>query len=303
MRTLLQILISCFMFNAGPATALDRNFMGMGFLLNNDYLGDGHDRWRTGSINLSFAWKHEPTIWGNFTSTKEFVELRLRAEAITPSSLASPQEDDRLYAGVTSVGIHKHIDFNSSKLSLGIDLVAVGSSTGISRVQREIHDFLSKDDFGVTEEVKNGIHPTALAEFSRGFEFGDLANVQPFIEIQSGIESFARLGVDVEFFNLKNRCPKVRDSTTGHEYFLGNCRGGVGSSVVLSGDVARVFKSRLLPSNQEFKVSNPRVRLRAGFGKYGKDGSFFYGLTWLSREFSSQSQAQVIGSVSINIYF
>ncbi len=96
----------------------------------------------------------------------------------------------------------------------------------------------------------------------------------------------------------------LRDGTTGQRYR--GVRGDVvpGLSFSLGGDIARVFDSALLPEGGAAVLEPTRSRLRAGVSWQGAGGaSVFYGLTWLSKEFSTQPEAQVLGSLSVNFSF
>ncbi len=96
----------------------------------------------------------------------------------------------------------------------------------------------------------------------------------------------------------------LRDGTTGQRYR--GVRGDVvpGFSLSLGGDIARVFDSALLPEGGAAVLEPTRSRLRAGVSWQGAGGaSVFYGLTWLSKEFSTQPEAQVLGSLSLNLRF
>jgi len=62
-----------------PVNAGDRSRIGYGRLITNDFIGDGKDRWRTGSVASSRVWGPEWT--GQLPSGfGELIELRLGAE-------------------------------------------------------------------------------------------------------------------------------------------------------------------------------------------------------------------------------
>lgn len=80
-----------------PVAAEDAGFtyLGNGRLLNNDVIGDGEDRWRTGSYSISVLYGSE---WqGDLTSRPlDVIEFRLRGEAIAPANVTTPALNDRL---------------------------------------------------------------------------------------------------------------------------------------------------------------------------------------------------------------
>ena len=76
-----------------------------------------------------------------------------------------------------------------------------------------------------------------------------------------------------------------------------------GTSFVLGGDVAYVSDSVYLPSGYGFDIEDTRARLRAGVHWQGTRASLFYGLTYLSEEFSTQPEGQVTGSIRVKFRF
>ena len=60
MRAVLLALAGLCMGDA--ALAQDRTILGYGRLFNNDLIGDGHDRWRTGSYHFSVVTGPEGAI-------------------------------------------------------------------------------------------------------------------------------------------------------------------------------------------------------------------------------------------------
>ena len=97
-------LLACL---AVPAAAQERQTLGWGRLLTNDYIGDVGDRWRTSSYALSMMrgpdWTGElPDAFG------ELLELRFRAEIIAPETLRGARSGDRAYANALTLGLHTH---------------------------------------------------------------------------------------------------------------------------------------------------------------------------------------------------
>ena len=59
------------------------NVVGISRLFNNDFIGDGQDRWRTGSYEVSVTFG-EQVVDGLPTTPFELMQYRLRAEIIAP---------------------------------------------------------------------------------------------------------------------------------------------------------------------------------------------------------------------------
>lgn len=289
--------------HATPAQAEDRGLLGVGRMFDNDAIGDGHDRWRSGSYQLSFV---TGPGWDGTLPSRPFVlrEYRLSAQIITPASLTNPTATDRRYAGILSFGMHTHFALGKAEASAGIDLDMTGPQTGIGRFQRNIHKLL-----GLTEptvlgnQIGNAVYPTLTAELGRSFQLGPQVTVRPFVEAEAGLETLVRAGGDVVIGNFGQGDMLVRDAVTGQRYrSIRNNRTG-GLSFVVGGDVAHVASSHLLPSGGGAPLEPTRKRLRAGFNWQNSQMSAFYGVTWLSREFTTQPEGQVVGSLHISLRF
>ena len=71
----------------------------------------------------------------------------------------------------------------------------------------------------------------------------------------------------------------------------------------MGGDIARVADSVYLPQGRGHDLTPHRDRLRAGLRWQGENVWAFYGLTWLGREFETQPESQLVGSVSLRLRF
>lgn len=93
------------LLTAGPVLAqaeikfdTSRKLLGFGWLFTDDIFGDNADRWRTGSVALSWILGRESD--GNLpTAFGELLEIRVDISAISPEDIADPAPDDRDYAG------------------------------------------------------------------------------------------------------------------------------------------------------------------------------------------------------------
>ena len=125
---------------------------------------------------------------------------------------------------------------------------------------------------------------------------------RPFFEVQAGVESYARIGGDWHFGSIGRDALWVRDVTTGQRYAL-NRGANKGWGATLGADFAYVAGSELLPETRRLQLSDSRTRLRGGVRYFGEDYDFFYGLTWLGKEFDSQPDGQTVGSLRLNLHF
>ncbi|MFZ1467404.1 MAG: lipid A-modifier LpxR family protein [Paracoccaceae bacterium] len=286
-----------------PGHAEERVTLGWGRMFTNDGLGDAHDRWRTGAYTVSRvrgpSWSGQaPARFG------EILEFRAHGEVIAPESLTVQPPGDRRYAGVLSFGVHTHMQSGPWETSLGLDLALTGKQTGMSDLQRELHDLLGYPrPLVASTQIPNGFYPTLIGEVGRSFDLGPTATVRPFAEAQIGLEDFVRAGVDLSIGSYGAGALMLRDGATGQHY-----RGIAGDQVpgltfTLGADVAHVFDSALLPDGGAAVLSDTRPRVRVGMAWQGESVSASYGVTWLGKEFDGQREDQLVGSLSLRLNF
>ncbi len=287
---------------AGPGPAEERITLGWGRMFTNDALGDMEDRWRTGSYTLSRV--RGPSWSGELPGTfGEILEFRARAEIIAPESLTAAAPGDRRYAGMLTFGVHSHFQTAGLETSLGLDLAITGRQSGISQMQEALHDLLGLARPRVaSNQIGNGFHPTLVLETGHGFQTGR-TTIRPFAEAQAGLETFVRAGLDLSFGTYGRGALMIREHTTGQRYRAVPGSTEPGLTFTLGGDVARVFDSELLPEGGAAVLSGTRERLRAGIAWQGDRRSVLFGLTWLGKEFEGQSEAQVVGSINLQLNF
>lgn len=288
---------------ASPVAAEQRVTLGWGRLFTNDALGDGRDRWRTGSYTVSrikgISWSGElPTTPG------EIVEFRFRADTIAPASLTDPDKGDRRYAGALSLGLHTHFDWKGAEISLGADLVVTGPQTGISNFQSYIHNLLDLPRPQVLDDqIGDAVYPSFVIEAGNSYDIGENVRLHPFVEARAGVETLVRIGGDLVIGQFGRGDLMLRDVTTGLRYRGVQGNPAQGFSFVLGGDIARVFDSAFLPSTDGPALTARRDRLRAGFNWQSERSNFFYGITYLSPEFDAQPEGQVVGALNLNVRF
>jgi len=284
------------------AVAEQREVLGRARLFTNDLIGDGRDRWRSGSYSVSTVRGQE---WTGQLPLRmgEVMEYRFRGETIAPANLNAPAAGDRLYAGVLSVGAHTYFGWNGYEVSAGADVMIMGEQSGVRGLQSAIHDMFSLTSSRVENfQVENGIYLQGTVEIGREFDMGP-ARVRPFLELQAGVETLARAGFDLTFGDYGAGGLRLRDSTTGQR--ISAVDGGIdsGFSFLVGGDVAYVDSSRYLPTDQGYEAEDTRYRARAGVNYAFGSSNVFYGLTYLSEEFVGQPEGQTVGSISFGFEF
>lgn len=287
-------------------SAGERVKLGYGRLINNDYLGDGHDRWRTGAVVSSRvmgkSWAgHLPEKFG------EIIEYRVSAEIFAPDNLGTPAAGDRQYAGAFSFGAHTHFQRGGFEFATGADLVITGPQTGLADFQDGLHDILgvAGPSTGTqAAQIANGFHPTVVFEIGRVVALGERTQLRPFIEGRMGAETLIRAGADLTIGRIGGAGELlIRDPSTGQRYRAIQDDTLSGISFILGADIAKVDESIFLPS-ASYTLSDTRQRVRAGMHWQGENGqSGFYGVTWLGEEYAGQGGGQMVGSIRINLNF
>jgi len=297
-------LAVCGALLSGPLAAQERMTLGIGRMFTNDYMGDGKDRWRTGSYQISVL---RGPIWEGSLPARpgSLLEYRLRSEIIAPSELSTPPAGDRRYAGVVSFGLHSHFALGAAEASAGLDLVALGPQAGVGEVHDWLHEQVSAPSVRVVDdEIGNRIVPTLSGELGRSFALGSHAELRPFAEARLGDETLVRIGADLSFGRIERGALWSRDTVSGHRYVTISGTSEPGASFVLGGDAAYVADSVYLNGgSNDPEPEDSRLRLRAGMQIRSERMGLFYGATWLSEEFEGQPEGQVLGSLRFRMNF
>lgn len=273
-------------------------------VFTNDLLGDGKDRWRTFSYDISATFgsgdlKKLPTkAWERF-------QVRLRTEVIAPESLSAPAAGDRKLAGIIGLGAFTHFQAQDYEVFYGGELVFVGESTGVSRALDDIHnsiDFNIPSAAVLANQIPNAIYPTVHAGISRSFRHKSRL-IRPFAEAQAGAETFLRVGADAIFGRAMINDFLLRDSVSGQLVSHAKADGSKGFGFLLGADAAYVVDSNYLANSGVSKFKEFRPRARAGVVFQTKRFDAFYGATWLGKEFDGQRDDQVVGSLSLRLSF
>lgn len=282
----------------------DRVKIGKGRSFNNDVLGDGKDRWRTGSYTTSRIYGYSDWSGPEDRAFGDIIELRIRGEIIAPADLVTPDAGDRRWASSLSFGAHTHFAKDSTEFALGTDLVFVGPQTGLAGVQRIIHEIVDAPIATVLDDqVENAVYLAVSGEVARPVALGSSAMLRPFATFRAGEETFARAGADLIIGSGMTEALLIRDVTTGQLY-RGATGGGAGMSYVLGADYGYVADSAFLDADDGYDLTHDRLRVRAGALWQGESGaSVFYGATYLSEEFDAQPEGQVVGTLRLDLKF
>lgn len=275
--------------------------VGYGRLIVNDVIGDGGDRWRSGSVASSRIYmRGGEAAWAGQAPAQfgELLELRFLGQVISPEDLRSPAADDRRQAGALSLGVHSHMQRQAWEVSLGADLVAIGPQTGLDDLQNWIHGIVSAprlSDNARDNQIDNAFRATLVAEAGQSIALSERSTLRPFVEARAGDETLFRVGLDLMVGQTGAGELWVRDPVTGQRYRTMYKNKGLG--FVFGGDVAHVRSSVYLPSGGAAELKPTRTRLRAGIHWQGESDAAFFGLTYLGEEFESQSEGQLVGAV------
>jgi len=284
-----------------------RRILGVTRIFDNDWygipVGDRYDRWQTGSFAVSILHGHE---WQDALPERPFqlMEYRVRGQIIAPDNLAVPDPGDRPYASSWWLGAATHFGWQGFDVTAGADVVITGQQTGLMQLHSAVHEVFGNNPVRLEDyEIDDGIYLHGRLEVAREFEF-DSWSARPFVEVQAGVETFARTGIDLTFGNLGANGLRLRDEVTGQRIAGLNSLEALGGwSFLLGGDVAYVTDSVFLPEDRGVEVEEMRHRLRAGVNYGVGDSNFFYGVTYLSEEFVNQPAGQVVGTLSIDLRF
>lgn len=114
------------------------DYLGYGRLVTNDLLGDGKDRWRTGSVS-AFRMYVQEDVDLKHLKLGQAVELRTHFEVVAPSDLQDDSGGDRPWGGAISLGLHSPFHYGSLQMSLGADVHVIGQNSGLTGFQQDLH--------------------------------------------------------------------------------------------------------------------------------------------------------------------
>lgn len=300
----LPVIAAMLMQASSPARATPRFQLATVITHTNDFFVDGQDRWRTASVSASMLWGpeftgHAPSEFG------ALLEVRTRFEMITPANLSLPNpRNDRPYVGAVSIGVFSHQQRGAYDISVGAELVILGPSTGVSQLQGWLHARMAPINPLLLEgQLADAVHPTLSLEIARRFPLAPRLSFRPFIEAQLGIETYARTGFDLTFSTQKPQDLRIREVVTGQRLPALHTWGQRSWGLGLGGDIAYVADSHYFRASDGLTIAQTRTRLRAGAFYQGDRLDAFYGVSWLSPEFTAQEEGQLVAALSVSLRF
>jgi hypothetical protein len=306
---LVAVLSYCIAFvTPAGAQGLDllggRGYLGNGRLFTNDYLGDGEDRWRTGSYAMSFMFGPDGTL-DLPQKPGDLVELRYSGRLLAPANLRHAAPGDRRYAGIATLGLYTHWALENAEFSLGAEAVVSGPISGVPWIQMTLHDLIGiagPSHETQANQIPNGLRGAVNGEVAYRFNLPNGMVLRPYMEARTGDVTLARVGADLFFGNNFSRGVLARDYSTGQLYQTLPELPPPGMSFVVGADTAKVFSSAWLPE-PGYTLTPFWNRARAGMFWQGNVVGVFYGATWTGPEFTAQPEGQVLGSVTIQLSF
>ena len=301
MRIVIIVLAWLFAMPGQQVLAQDSHVLGVGRLFSNDLIGDGHDRWRTGSYSFSVltgrGWD------GSLGAGGPVLEYRLRSDLINPWK-GIGLRGDRPFVGAITLGLHHHSAIGAAEVAVGTDLVLIGPQTGLSDFQARFHDIFSfPEPRGADNQLGNAAYLSGTADVVWPVSLGPNTTLRPFIEAQAGVENILRAGADLMIGPVGQQDLWLRDGPTGQPY-RGIQAAQTGLGLVVGADIGRVSFSAYLPEDMGYFAEPVRWRARAGLHwQPAPHVSVFYGLAFLSPEFQGQKQGQLIGQLMLNLNF
>jgi hypothetical protein len=183
--------------------------------------------------------------------------------------------------------------------------VFVGDSTGVGSFHESVHDALSvapPSTAVLNAQIPNAIYPTLHAGVSKSYRSGSRV-IRPFAEAQAGAETLVRVGADAIFGTGMINDFLLRDSVSGQLVTHAKSDESRGFGFLLGADAAYVSDSNYLANSGATELESFRPRARAGMVYQTQKFDAFYGVTWLGKEFTSQPDSQVVGSLSLRFNF
>ena len=290
----------------------------------NDRIGDGKDRYKTGGMTQS--WVFPETLFLDERLLPDRVsafELQGRGFIATPDNTqAGGAANDRPFAQYVGVGAYHRSWGRPARFSdrttgaletrAGVEIGWQGDPLPLFDIQDALHG-----DTQVSLSPGNTIDGEFLVNLElegvyrhqTSTRFLDL-DIAPFVRVSTGMrENSLRAGADVILGS------SLSARTWNHEPAIGALlpggsrrRPGPGWALWVGGDAGYVLTDAFLDGG--FAANGPKVdredmtyRLRAGLMFEFDPVAIVYSANWLSPEFSSQPEGQVIGAVSIKYRF
>lgn len=297
------VFITC-LSGASLADTTSFKYAGAGWLLTNDVLGDGEDRWETSSTAISAAY----LIGTDDLETNrpfQVIELRHTTRLVSPGWLGWTRFIDRPLGAAQSLGLHTHFNTGLIDWTAGADLVFLGEQTGLVDLQDSIHvalDFDRATDFVLDTQIENEVRLAGKVEIGLPYEVDQHLKIRPFLEFSAGVETYGRMGVDLVLGSFGRSGLLAREEVSGFQYAV-TAQEQTGLSLIAGADYTYIDESAFFPDEFEDVMENELTRMRLGLAYSRGKHAFFFGNTWLSEQIKDAPEAQRIGSINYTYKF
>ncbi|WP_162197192.1 lipid A-modifier LpxR family protein [Loktanella sp. S4079] len=267
----------------------------------NDFVGDGHDRWHTGSYQKSYYSQGYQLRW------LQGLELRSRSQIVSPWVSSKQRGGDRPYSTAIGVGGFAHGRISGFETRLGGEILLLGDGTGLEALQRSIHDGLGMEDsFDPSRDDIDRVETTVTSRFdleiARSLRTNEFALVRPYAEITFGGDRYNTFGTDVILGPHASASIWTRDVVTGR-LLTPQANDIRGLSIVAGIDVRSAISSIHLPDNGLVNIEPKQFRSRFGIQSSSPFANIFIGQARLSEGFVGQKESQRVGLLSVSFSF
>ena len=301
----------------------NRDIMAEGAIWN-DRIGDGKDRYKTGGMTQSWTFPEtlffdERLIPGRVSA----IELQGRGFIATPdNTLAGGNPNDRPFVQYVGVGAYhrswsrpeRYSDTTTAGLETraGVEIGWQGDPLPLFDLQDTLHDNTQvtlNNTNTVDSEFLINLELEGVWRRQTSSRLLDL-DLAPFIRISTGMrENSVRVGGDIVIGS------SLAARTWNHEPAIGALipggskqRQGLNWALWIGGDAGYVASDAFLDGG--FIADGPNVdreevtfRLRAGVMLEYDPVAIVYSINWLSPEFETQPEGQLIGAASLKYRF
>lgn len=278
-----------------------QNYRGEVGSFTNDYFGDGHDRWSSGSYQRSYYSQGLRNRW------VDGIELRWRTEIITPWTPSKQQGGDVPFSTALGFGGSLHRNIGVLETRLGGEILVLGDFNGLEYVQRAVHDGLGMEEsFDPTgnnvERVENGLELRFDLEIATTIPISRNSMIRPYSAITIGGDQATMVGADIVLGPLARAEIWTRDVVTGR-LLTPQVNQFQWLNLVAGWDARSVDASIHLPEGSRVDLQPAQFRARLGLQVNNGFLDFFIGQAWLSPSFVNQAEPQRVGMLSVGFAF
>jgi hypothetical protein len=278
-----------------------QNYRGEVGSFTNDYFGDGHDRWRSGSYQRSYYSQRNQNQW------VDGIELRWRSEIVTPWTPSKQRGGDVPFSTALGFGGSLHRNIGALETRVGGEILVLGELTGLELVQRGVHDGLGMEESydpnrNNVEHVENGVDLRFDLEIATTIHINPNSMIRPYTAITFGGDQETMVGADIVLGSLARAEIWTRDVVTGR-LLTPQVAQFRSLSLVAGWDARSVDASIHLPEGSRVDMEPEQFRTRIGLQVNNAFLDFFIGQAWLTSSFVNQAEPQRVGMLSVAFAF